>query len=1117
MSYKAYLTRQYEHTQENMFFRLFSTQLRRIFREAEGLFTLIGNLSCNGHQIDALLIASGKIIVIDFKNYSGALTFSETNPWRISSGNDFVFVKGGGGIRNPYQQVYAYRRSLIDSLSNKKFVILEPNHDNFNLGHISCLVLFHQPITFNVNEVPQNIRMYFDIADINTCIETISDRNSVQLNLSNTEIEKILSALDIREENIYDDVVEPDMYSPPPIHGIAERLVQIKKVLSKINFTNANYLQKLLYYYQALVSLESEKEPKIDKENLLQINFGNFFDTITINIENSPTFHALFLQEKLKLNPRNIFIGINILFNGQTFSILQNEIEFIDILDSNIEFPIKNFTLYSKPLEDRNYPDDLIEELTSALNQKKSLNDKIEVIRTYLGGVVELIDSITLSFSEASNYSAQLIWELKTINNYQLITAGSLLEKFLTKTKIDNNVHKIADSDLIQITPLNNNQKDSVRYAFNQQLTVITGPPGTGKTQVVLNILANAVVHNKKILLASKNNQAVDNVKERLATLIREPTFFLRFGSRTEINDRTKPIIQSFVNRIFLNLLGDNSNSLSNIEEEIFQKKNTISNSNSRIERRKKLECDIPNVQQNFETKEREFENWLNSKDEKSINIFSNQLNDYIISLISANNKSKNQIISKYFGLNKFFFNLFSKKKYSKNLVLSFESWNPELKDLAKEKNISINPYSLKNGEEIIAAHDNLVRFLEVGIALKEKKIAFEKSVQKAKEQLQSTQAEVEDIISIEAELRNTIIETQKSLTQLGTPYLNALIHMKIRNGDAAQINSYKDYIPDNIPLFDPAFVNTMSKFLDTFNITATTSLSVNKAFPLKNELFDIVVIDEASQCDIASALPLILRAKQLVVIGDPMQLKHITKVQTYEETYITDSIGITQDARLNYVNESLYDYCYNLSITSKSHSVLLKEHFRCHPEIIGYSNKVFYGPKMGQELDILTSADNYNIEPKGVFWVHTAGKHHSTKNINQVEINKTVELACSLAEQHAFIKIGITTPFSDQAKEIRNLIPVHLQERIKADTVHSFQGNERDIMIFSLVVSTNSPTHKTKWINNTVPYLINVAVTRAKNSLYVIGNANYCRTLPPDSPLAMLVKYIHEINPISI
>jgi hypothetical protein len=1118
MPYKSYLTRQYEHTHENTFFRVFSTQLRRTFREVDGLHILIGNVSCNGHQIDALFISSGKIIVIDFKNYGGTLTFSETNPWRISTGNDFVFVKGGGGIRNPYQQVNAYRHSLRQFLSNKQSEILEPNHDNFNLGHLSGLVLFHQPIIFDTNEIPQSIKMYFDVADNNNCIAVISDRTSVQLNLADIEIEKILTVLDIREENLYDETQEPaNTQLPDNIPNAAERLELVRKTLANVSATTE--IEKLLVYYQTLINLERQKEPSVHDEHPFHINWKTVADSIKINLENSPEFHQRFQQNANQQFPKNLFIGINILFNSQTLPLLYNIIPNRDILShTNVESPIEDFTLFTKPLEDRNYPDELIEELTSAVNQKNTITEKIEVLRNYLNGVVELVENITLAFSEENPFTSQLLSELKKISQDELVSPNSFLEKFLTKKAIPNQLQQIATSEFIQITPLNANQKEAVRYSFNQPLTVVTGPPGTGKTQVVLNILANAVAQNKKVLLASKNNQAVDNVKDRLATLIKEPNFFLRFGSKTEVREKTKPIIHSYVTRIHNNLLTDNTEALSQIQNLARDKKATISNSLARIERRKKLELEIPNLQASIESKETEFQNWIATNDSEGIFVFSNHSKESLTKIISENNKSKNEVASKYSGLGKIIFDLTAKKKYAVSLTSSFESWLPDLKKLAERQGIQVKLFDLKNGAVIISTHNKLVQFIESGILLQEKKIAFEKAIEKLKSQLQETQSEIENIRAIETDLQNGIIESQHILDSLGTPLLDELIHKKLRNGNAAELNNFKDYIPDNIPWMRqeiPEFVETTKSFLETFNITAITSLSIKSAFPLVENLFDMVVIDEASQCDIASALPLILRAKQLVVIGDPMQLKHISKVQSYEEKYIISTLGIDNNLRLDYVNESLYDYCYNLSITSKSHSVFLKEHFRCHPQIIGYSNKAFYGPKMGQELDIHTNPENYSIEPKGIFWINTVGNQHAQRNSNQAEQITAIDLAFRLAAQHTEISIGITTPFTHQAREINEAIPSNLKERIKADTVHRFQGDEKDIMIVSLVVSNNSPKYKAEWINNKVPYLINVAVTRARNTLYIVGNADYCKKLPIDSPLGLLVKYIHELNPI--
>jgi superfamily I DNA and/or RNA helicase len=59
----------------------------------------------------------------------------------------------------------------------------------------------------------------------------------------------------------------------------------------------------------------------------------------------------------------------------------------------------------------------------------------------------------------------------------------------------------------------------------------------------------------------------------------------------------------------------------------------------------------------------------------------------------------------------------------------------------------------------------------------------------------------------------------------------------------------------------------------------AVTSLSAKGRVPFESGLFDLVVIDEASQCDIASVLPLLFRAKRAVIIGDPQQLRHISRL----------------------------------------------------------------------------------------------------------------------------------------------------------------------------------------------------------------------------------------------
>lgn len=628
-------------------------------------------------------------------------------------------------------------------------------------------------------------------------------------------------------------------------------------------------------------------------------------------------------------------------------------------------------------------------------------------------------------------------------------------------------------------------------------------------------------------MVASKNNRAIDTVKEKLAALINEPNhisykFFLRFGSREEIRNRTKPIINSYITKIHNNLIEDNSERLSQILDEVGNRRRIIVNSHEMLERKKKLENELPVLESTIEDKEQRLQRWIDSNSE-AVNVFNNQrekLSEIRNRIISC----KNEVASKYnscYGLGRYYFNFTEKKKYAASLVSTFESWPYELKKLARELGIEVKSTDLTDGSTILSIYEKLLTFIEFGIQLIGKKINCEKEIQELRSQFTEDQNEIENIRANENGLKNTIITNEESLKDCGLPLLKELVHKKIREEDAAVLNRFKGYIPDYIPEMSQihGFVETTKDFLETFNITAITSLSIKNAFPLTEKLFDIVVIDEASQCDIASALPLILRAKQLVVIGDPMQLKHISNVQSYEEKYIIRTLGIDTNLCLDYVNESLFDYCYNLSIVSKCRSIYLKEHFRCHPEIITYSNKIFYGPIMGQELDICTPTDFYQIEPKGIYWINTVGNQHPQQNINLTEIQKAVNLARKLAIQHNGISIGITTPFADQAKEINRVIqaklPVDLTMRLKSDPVHKFQGDEKDIVILSLVVSDNSPPFKARWINEKVPFLVNVAVTRARNTLYIVGNADYCNNLPSDSPLGFLIRYIKSIRPI--
>ena len=139
-------------------------------------------------------------------------------------------------------------------------------------------------------------------------------------------------------------------------------------------------------------------------------------------------------------------------------------------------------------------------------------------------------------------------------------------------------------------------------------------------------------------------------------------------------------------------------------------------------------------------------------------------------------------------------------------------------------------------------------------------------------------------------------------------------------------------------------------------------------------------------------------------------------------------------------------------------------------------------------------------------------------QNINEEEAKRCIEIAEKLAKKYPDISIGIISPFKHQSQEISAMIPEELAGQIVSDTVHKFQGDEKDVIIYSLVVTDDSPEGKIRWIDYSVPNLVNVAVTRARKALYVVGNLRYIQTHSSSNlPLGYLAYYAENKQKVNL
>ena len=281
----------------------------------------------------------------------------------------------------------------------------------------------------------------------------------------------------------------------------------------------------------------------------------------------------------------------------------------------------------------------------------------------------------------------------------------------------------------------------------------------------------------------------------------------------------------------------------------------------------------------------------------------------------------------------------------------------------------------------------------------------------------------------------------------------------------------------------------------------AVTSLSARGRLPFEPGLFDLVVIDEASQCDIASALPLLFRARSAVIIGDPLQLKHVSTVVPQQDRLMLAAHGLVGSVNGDggiwaYSVNSLFDLAR--SLCRHEDLVNLRDHHRSHRDIIAFSNQHFYRGR----LRVVTDHESLNGPQAGgpaVRWIDVRGKVVRPSGggaINSPEAAQVLKEVRKLVVEDGFGgSLGVVTPFRAQANRIRALVHQDrdLSQKLAAlqfvvDTVHGFQGDERDVIFFSPVVSAGTSDSAIRFLKGN-GNLFNVAITRARSELVVVGD----------------------------
>lgn len=293
-----------------------------------------------------------------------------------------------------------------------------------------------------------------------------------------------------------------------------------------------------------------------------------------------------------------------------------------------------------------------------------------------------------------------------------------------------------------------------------------------------------------------------------------------------------------------------------------------------------------------------------------------------------------------------------------------------------------------------------------------------------------------------------------------------------------------------------PAWIMTVNKALDSLD-------------PKQNR-FDIIIIDEASQSDLSS-MAILYMADKIIVVGDDKQVSPM-------------AIGVQNDQIRNLTNEYLKNTMhishlfdaktsiYDIAATTFQ-PLMLTEHFRCVPEIINYSNMLSYDWK----IKPLREASSSKLLPATVNYRVNGYSEHK---VNKAEVETIVALIKSCIEQPEYNHktFGVITLVGEvQAKIIQNRLFEELgakefqNRKILCGNSANFQGDERDVIFLSMVDSNadDGPLRmKSDGTDDANKKRYNVAVSRARDQIWLVNSLDSANDLKSDDLRKGLIDY---------
>lgn len=614
--------------------------------------------------------------------------------------------------------------------------------------------------------------------------------------------------------------------------------------------------------------------------------------------------------------------------------------------------------------------------------------------------------------------------------------------------------------------PSNYEQHMALDQALNYPVSKVTGPPGTGKSQVAVNLIANIVFYGNSVLFTSKNHKAIHAIADRCDEILkvsdRITHSLVQFCSTPD--GQTGAAWQKMRLDDIIAQFETLKNEIDFTDTHILVRKFFDSLENYRDWHRTIL--NINTARQKLQTVNARLETITNqiNKPVQGLN------REFVVELRNLVRKIGVPPVSKTWWQRLLDYILRRKitsvnaETKLRQLIpdISVTAKTPErLRERAERLCNDINDYlDIKDDENEILKLDfeipsEILNQLSVEMLFR-------------KNNLKNTflYNRIKNVMEVPEDTRQLLKNSLQQLNPLVTlPFLTRILNENAQEETALAQNTFRKF-----STFYPAW--------------AATLLSLSKTSPCIAGAFDKVIIDEASQCEIPPMIPALYRAKSVTVIGDPDQFPPVITLREARHAYLKHL-----KHKLNNLTDNKFDFmAHNAFDVIPSKPLLLREHFRCHEDIVTFCNEEYYGNK----LKVRTPTKHLKF-PQNMGFQRALEWRNITDSQSE-EVKSVISLFNDLQINGYSGTIGIISPLRKVVEKLKQCLHPFQTDifNIEKDinTANGFQGGERDLIIFVLGY-TSALTIGEEWYI-TAPenrYIYNVAVSRARACLIVVGD----------------------------